>query len=621
MSNEKDIIFDIDNEFFTDEKEEVTPGIQELCQDNVVTKDKLRKIQGKTLDKLANFISATYGPLGSNTMIVSGNNKETIKAEYSKDGLKVLKNITFNQPLEMAIHSEIEEIARFVEHQVGDGTTSSVIVSAKIFKGLSKLEKKYNISPQSLVWEFNKCVENIQKYIKDQKRDITEDNIYDICLISTNGNSNVADTITQVYKEYGFDVNIDVGISNDTQTKLVKYDGLTVNSGYSDPAYINNENGTAAIRGNQAQGVRVYSFTDPIDTPEMIGFMEKIIMENIIIPAQDGKPFNPTVIASPKISRDASGLLSKLVTLLYSYNKDNSQMQKPPILIMDSISGTDEGIFFDIAKLCRCKEIKKYIDPKIQKADQEKGEAPTIDNVVDWYGTADEVIADQDKTKFINPACMVDDTDNTYEVLVNWLQTEIKKATENNDDHLVIGRLKKRLRCLQANMVEYLIGGISVSDRDSLRDLVEDAVKNCASAAENGVGYAANFEGLRASHKFYLDEQAELEKNDLKASLTGDIYKIIYASYFEAARILYSSVIPDKDEVDNLIFESIEIGKPFNIADIESEFTFIGKESSGESVLCSINTDIEILNAISRIITIMVTANQSLVQTPALNRY
>ena len=154
----------VDN-ILKDEEESTELGLKELCQDNVVTKDKLRKIQGKTLDKISQFISATYGPLGSNTMIVTGSDKNTILSNYSKDGLKVLKNITFNQPLEMAIHSEIEDIARFVEHQVGDGTTSSVIISASVFKGLSKLEKESNIPPRALIKAFQDCVKNIQENI------------------------------------------------------------------------------------------------------------------------------------------------------------------------------------------------------------------------------------------------------------------------------------------------------------------------------------------------------------------------------------------------------------------------------------------------------------------------
>ena len=43
--------------------------------------------------------------------------------------------------------------------------------------------------------------------------------------------------------------------------------------------------------------------------------------------------------------------------------------------------------------------IKKYIDPDIEKMDREKGLAPTLDNVSDFYGSAELVVADISKTK------------------------------------------------------------------------------------------------------------------------------------------------------------------------------------------------------------------------------
>jgi hypothetical protein len=377
----------------------------------------------------------------------------------------------------------------------------------------------------------------------------------------------------------------------------------------------------------------------------------------------------PTVIISPRISRDASGLLTKLVTSLYTFNKDNNQAQKPPILIITNISGTDENIVNDIAKLCRCKDIAKFIDPENEKSAQEKFESPTPETVVNgvwvidgkrikvdedgepvklynngyveeetgqnisgtpehivWYGTCDLVSADADKTKFIRPAALVDPTDNTYDVLVSYLKQEIQNCKDNNADALELGRLKKRLRCLEANMVEYLIGGITISDRDAVKDLAEDAVKNCASAAANGVGYAANFEGLRASYKVYSKYK--------EGTIDYYIASSIYYAYYNTVLELYKSVL-SADDADLFTYRSISVGHPYNIVDIFDKMENISKEDFDKqkqdiiydnittscNVLCSINTDIEILDAISKIITIMVTANQVLVQTPELNRY
>ena len=576
-----------------------------MVADNVVSKHKLRRVQKEILNKLREYITATYGPLGSNTVIVTGNNKQTIQANYSKDGLKVVKNITFNMPLEMAIHSQIEDIARFVEHQVGDGTTSSIILSSYIFNGLSYLEESTQIPPRELVNRFIKITDNIKDRILKRKQECDLDKIYKIAMISTNGNEEVSKNIYNIYKEYGMDVSIDVSISNDSNSKIKIYDGLIINEGYSDPAYINNAiDNTADIHN-----AHVYYFRDPIDTGEMIAYMEQILIKNIFEPSQDNEDMIPTVIISPRISRDASGLLTKLITLLYSYNKDGMQSRKPPVLVITNISGTDEDITSDIAKLCRCKDIAKYIDPNIQEEAQKKGEAPTIENVHEWYGECELVVADTDKTKFIRPKAIVDDNDTTYEMLTNFLRAEIKKSKEENADALEIGRLKKRLRCLEANMVEYLIGGITVSDRDAVRDLVEDAVKNCASAAENGVGYAANFEGLLAA--------TEAKKDNIYFDIDYSISEIIELAYRNAAIDLYKSVVPEK-KAEEYLEASLRNKRPFNVVDISRR---IDSENPGEDVLTSINTDVEILNAISKIVTIMVTANQALVQTPELNRY
>lgn len=589
------------------EENEKTPeiGIKSVCMSNVVSEEKLKEVQQSTLNILKEYLSKTYGPMGSYTAIISGTGKDTIQAEYSKDGLKVLRNILFDSPIELSLQSELRDICDYVERKVGDGTTSAVILSSLIYSELLSIMKKRNVPPRKIVKEFEAIVSICQKLIANNAKGITLDDIYDICMISTNGNEEVSTQIKKLYENYGYDVNIDVSISNDQNTKVKEYDGITINEGYSDPAYINNKiAGTADIHN-----ANIYAFQDPIDTPEMVSFLEKIIIDNIFERAEMEEPMIPTVIVAPMLSRDASGLLTKLVTLMYKYNESGDYNQKPPILIVTNISGTDEEIAMDVTRLCNCKYIHKYINPELQKADQEKGEAPTLDTIHEFAGHAELVSADYEKTKFINPQGLTDGS-NIYDSLVSFLEAEIKNATDQNEDKVKIGRLKKRLKCLKANLVEYLVGGISVSDRDSLRDLVEDAVKNCASAAEYGVGRAANFEGLSAIYSIVR------ESND-ENSLKSDIAIAIFKAYFEAARILYKTVV-DEDKVDEVIKSSIKNNCPFNVMDL-----FAGKDfdEKGSNVLCSIRTDIEILNAISKIITMMVTSNQCLLQTTQLNRY
>ena len=595
-----------DSLYVKDSTPDTSLRILHECHSNVVSEEKLKEIQRTTLGKLRDFLSKTYGPMGSYTAIISGSGPKDIQTTYSKDGLKVLKNILFDSPIELAIQEELRTICEYVEKVVGDGTTSAVILSSLIYEGLLDVIKKHNAPQRRIVKEFSKIVKIMQDLIATNRRDITVEDICKICMISTNGNEIISEQIMNLYKEYGTNVNIDVDISNDHNTKIKTYDGLTINEGYSDAAYINNpKKGTSEIHNP-----KIYAFQDPVDTPEMISFFEKIVIDNIIMPNNRREEMIPTVIVCPMISRDGNGLLTQLIEMLHQCDVSKMTSQKPPILILTNIHGIDEDVAHDITRLCNCKHIRKYINPEVQQHEQEVGNAPTLETIHNFAGTCELVVADVEKTNFINTYDFINNDNRIYDSIINFLKSEIKNAEETNQDTVTIGRLKKRLRCLESNMIEFLVGGISVSDRDSLKDLVEDAVKNCSSAAEYGVGRAANFEGLLASYNILVESEASKEN-----TITSDIIKVIFRAYYEATRILYSTVL-EKDKVDDYVNESINRGAPFNVAGLFNGHTFDNKD-----VLTSIRTDIEILDAISKIITMMVTSNQCLLQTTSLNRY
>ena len=593
-----------------DPKDTIKMGVSFRTQNNVISGEKLRKVQKDTLTDLKNFLSMTFGPMGSNTKIITGNDKSTISSSYSKDGLKVLKNIAESGPVEMSIIEEIIDITRHVEHEVGDGTTSTVILSSLIFDRLIKIQKKFNIPPYQLIRRFGDVVDRIKNIILSEVKNCTLDDIYDISMISTNGNVEVSNNIRKIYEEYGMNVDLSVGISNDSNSKIKAYDGLTISEGMSDPVFINRKaEGTCEIRN-----AKVYHFTDPIDTMELIQYFEKILEVNIYDKYSNDEAPVPTVITCPRISRDMSNTLKQLSNQLYQFN--NNETAKPPILIITNVVASDEVIMDDIANLCGCKSIHKYIDPNVLKKDQEAGVAPTLENVHEFGGECELVIADSKKTKFINPKHMkiynedgtVED-DPIYTAMVNFLETEIEN-TKSDSDTNELGLLKKRLSALKANMVEYLVGGITIADRDAVKDLVEDAIKNTKSATLYGVGRAANYEGLEAAYFLLQKYEYEVE-NEIETAIA----ECIFLSYCDIAKVLYGTVSNDEDEITEALVKSLDLHNPFDISSGS-----IPVEPS-DKVKCSIMLDVNILDTISKIITMMVTCNQCLLQAPQLNTY
>lgn len=565
---------------------------------NIVSKESLRRVQLETFEVLKNALVKSFGPYGSNTII----SKDKALPRYTKDGHTILNSIQFSGEIESAVLADIEEETRTQAIKIGDSTTSITILSAIIFKALAEYEEKNpDKSPAKIVKTFKKITEDICEEIKKHGRDATIDDMYNIALISTNGDEKLATMLKNVYTEFGLDVYIDVKASMNGTTYLKEINGMTMDCGFLDPTLINDTGKNACVISNP----KIYAFKDPIDTMEMGTFFDAILYKNIIKPIkdQDVESMVPTVIMAPKISRDYSAFMDQLMQSMAAAPAANRGW----LNIITDIQGCDMEQFEDICDLCGCKYIKKYLDPEIQREDIEKGYAPTPETIDNFAGTADKVISDASKTTFINPLNMYNDDGSNSDLLdqrLDYLERQIKKLEVEGNNTIDIYTLKKRLHSLKGKMVEIYIGGVTVADRDAERDLLEDAVLNCRSATLSGVGYAANFEGLRAASEIYYKYNADSDEKKIAT--------IIFDAYNEITKILYST-IPDKDcDLDKMIIDSLSSEFcPYNI----STGKYDGK------VLTSIDTDICTLTTISKIITIMATANQFILSTINVNKY
>ena len=585
---------------------------------NIVKKDELRAIQGSVLKIASDAVMNTAGVKGSNTMILH----QSLYPNYSKDGKRVLEGIKFFGTIENSILDELSQIVTHVVSEVGDGTTSTVRMCYHIFNTLFELLYKEECTDYDLIRSLNNAAEAVADKVLHMGREITTEDIYDICMISTNGNTEIATDIKSIYDCYGTDVFINVGISNTADTIVKTYDGMTLEKGYASPAYINTKDGKCILRNP-----RIYIFNDPIDTEEMISLFTRIVYSNILEPMaaiQQGRnaTYVPTLIITPSISRDAMAMLEELEVMLYSFDKNNAEEAKPPIAIISQLNRYVDDVA-DISKLTGCRSINKYIDPTVQAKDIELGKAPTVENIVEFYGTAESVEIDKLKTKIINPQLMYEKNEDgslviedgnpvfstVYNGMINFFEAQIQSAKDENEDDVSIKILRRRLANLKANMVDYLIGGISVSDREAAKDLAEDAVLNCRSAAKNGVGQGCNFMGLLATKKV-IEDLETIKMETPVPLLTVKCLVAIEDAYTKLIKELYSTCIPSSI-VDDAFDESVKRKIPVNLKSLEYD----GK------VLSSIASDAVIIRAIAKVLSIMITANQALVLNPVDNPY
>lgn len=587
---------------------------------NIVPKNVLREVQLETIERIANALANSYGPSGSTTLIRKGDDvKGSGVTAYTKDGHSILGAIKFNKPIEMSILDDLKDITRNTVKTVGDGTTSAVILSYEIFRALNEIISDHaNFTEKAVVAELQKVVKDITTIIENSKQKPTIDKIYQIALTSTDGNEEVASSIREIYEQFGLGVYIDVGISNTTNHMVKTYEGLTIDGGYFNPCFINR----AKDAVSELQNPNIYIFEDPIDNNYTLNLCYKIVEQNLIAPltkyntlVQQGNQseadavianeLKATAIITPTFGRDIRSQMDNIIDMMSSSKIE----QRAPLTIITGMTDVDR--LADLAAMTGAKTIKKYVDPEVQKSDVEKGIAPTLDNVAtEFGGKAELLVADTKTTKVINPELMFDTDEegkrvfsSEYNNLLASLEAQLAQLDTVKESATEVNVLRRRIQSLKCNMVDYLIGGVSYTDRDALKDAVEDAVLNCRSAAKEGIGYAANFEGLRAAY-----EVAEVTSNlsPIREAVSNAVYKA-YAN--TVARIYVDYMAVEDIEQDDLIKTLIERNKPIDVTGNDRE------------VLSSIKTDPTTLQAIVDIVGLMFKTNQFLCPIPDMNTY
>lgn len=587
---------------------------------NIVPKNVLREVQLETIERIANALANSYGPSGSTTLIRKGDDvKGSGVTAYTKDGHSILGSIKFNKPIEMSILDDLKDITRNTVKTVGDGTTSAVILSYEIFRALNEIISDHaNFTEKAVVAELQKVVKDITTIIENSKQKPTIDKIYQIALTSTDGNEEVANSIREIYEQFGLGVYIDVGISNTTNHMVKTYEGLTIDGGYFNPCFINR----AKDAVSELQNPNIYIFEDPIDNNYTLNLCYKIVEQNLIAPltkyntlVQQGNQaeadavianeLKATAIITPTFGRDIRSQMDSIIDMMSSSKIE----QRAPLTIITGMTDVDR--LADLAAMTGAKTIKKYVDPEVQKSDVEKGIAPTLDNVAtEFGGKAELLVADTKTTKVINPELMFANDEegkrvfsSEYNNLLASLEAQLAQLDTVKESATEVNVLRRRIQSLKCNMVDYLIGGVSYTDRDALKDAVEDAVLNCRSAAKEGIGYAANFEGLRAAY-----EVAEVTSNlsPIREAVSNAVYKA-YAN--TVARIYVDYMAVEDIEQDDLIKTLIERNKPIDVTGNDRE------------VLSSIKTDPTTLQAIVDIVGLMFKTNQFLCPIPDMNTY
>jgi chaperonin GroEL len=547
-----------------------------MITSNVMTREETTKVIGETMEYLANILSRTLGPYGSTTIVQD----RQLQHFMTKDGYSVLKQIMFKEELPKTVLDLVKNISKNLVRTVGDGSTSSIIVSAKLFNDLLELPKEFNIAPKDVVDMLNVAGEIFARFIKRDANKINDnmDRIEDIATISTNNDRETGKLIAEIFKKvgrHGF-INIELGKGKD---RYEVTSGTEVTRGYIDYTFANLED-KRTFEGEDALIFMCNGTLGKEDLPLVSEVMAQVCLQfarPLIFVAKDYDSYFKTFLHENKMK-----------------NRDNLQICAIDIPVESEASAQK---FNDLAIAIGATVYDKREGEKLTEWGMER------------FGMAKKVIINDMKTKFIEGAGKEDKIAERVAVI----QKEYDKLAAIEDyvdrEELLYG-LRKRMASLQKSMAVLYVGGATEAEKNTRRFLIEDAIYACQSALEHGYVVGGNLvlpRILRDKDNF-ADIAMEITRKMQKSigSLATTFLNLIAQSFEHSYKTVLANANYDENKINSILRKCVEGSEVYNLK--------LHRYETDEETLVinSAETDIEIIKASFSIIGLLVTSNQFL---------
>lgn len=583
---------------------------------NVISGEEYKQLFCCIAKAVSDIVSQTLGPYGSTTIIDDGSSF----TYPTKDGWSCMNRLRFNDPLYNTIFGIIKQVSFNSVSTVGDGTTTAMVATSAFLEYLydeliPTLKKTGSYRQATLIEKMNEVCKELADTLRNSKNvqhidpngDFTD--IYKIAYIATNGNEDFSKMIQEIYQETK---NPNIRIEIDNGAPMTTY---RVEKGYrfdckpiAFNSYINDETGiirkddkpfkivtfdhnvTYQMHKNIITGIsRLASATNMeyvILAPYFDDIVCSIIQGNADEMRRQGMIPNVMLVQIPTslnmhqlAINDISILSNSLVfteTLAKVFNTlfHNATAEKEEDIIKDSVMDLPQ-----FAKYSHPQQILEDVSGTIKSAIFEQSEG-FIQDYEEYYN----------KDRY---DALIREVTETYE---KKKAKAIKTINGLLDKDFLFTQL--RYTKLMGNSGIIKVGGISDIQKRCDKDSLDDAVLACRSAFENGYVRGMCLEIISACN---------LAIDDCNDEVKAHIYNAILYSFSSVFRtVIYNKIGEDKATAIKIMNECLGTNSVYNLR--TESF-----DKPGEwTVINSVQTDIEILTAMSSILTTIMTSNQFL---------
>jgi chaperonin GroEL len=392
------------------------------------------------VSKLKDVVAVTLGPKGRNVLIDEGNS-----VHPTKDGVTVARAFELTDPFENIGVKALKEVAEKNNTDTGDGTTTSTVIAAEIFKnGLRHVSVGAN--PIHIKRGMEKAANKIIEMIKEHAKPVdNREKIKHVATVSANGDEEIGEIIADVMDKIGKDGAIKVEDGNTTKIESKIVEGMSFDQGYISPYFATNE-----------------KMECDFDHPFILLANKKISnIQDILTTLQDvAKTGNPLLIIAEDVEGDA---ISTLVL-----NKLRGQLQSCAIKA-PSYGQNRTNILDDIAVLTGGKVVNDETGVSFDQA--------IVGGIV--LGCAKRVVVTKDNTIIIGGTGYPDQIQDRINL--------IKSQIENTKEEYEVKKLQDRLAKLSSGVGVISVGAKTEAELKEKRDRVDDAFNASKCAIKSGV--------------------------------------------------------------------------------------------------------------------------------------
>ena len=413
----------------------------------------------KGIDKLAEAVRMTLGPRGRAVVIEKGYGAPQV----TFDGVTVAKEIELENKFENLGAELIKQAADKTNDNVGDGTTTSVVLAHAMIDEGEKAIKEKGFNVIQLAEELKNVASFVMQHLESEREPINDNKkVEEVATLSAK-DANVGKLIAQVMDKIGKEGVVTIEDSNTTANSYEVVEGMQFDRGYIAPYMVTN---AERMEGVLEEPYLLITDKKISSLKELLPLLEKMVeagKKELFIVAEEVEGEALTTLVVNKLR----GIFTAIAVKAPGFGDKKKEMLQDLAIVTGAELVTD-----DLGK--------KLEDVELAHLGRAHRVVVTKDTTTVVGGKGDKKLIDE---------------------RVAQLKNQLKKTDSEFDRE----KMQERLGKLAGGVAVIKVGAPTESAQKELKQRVEDAVAATRAAMEEGIvpgGGMALFNVAKMEHEF-----------------------------------------------------------------------------------------------------------------------